>query len=92
MSNPNDGPAVTITTDTLKRLRRRIRPGDRITFITAIIYSDTDKLMHNRYQRDTGTVLKKYPHLVRVENRGSRIATVAYRDIVSVRRGGGRDG
>lgn len=93
MSNPSDGPAVIITTQTMERLRSRIQPGDRITFAMPVFYGgENGQSRRDQYRRVTGTVVRKYPHLVQAQDKAGRVVTVAYRDIVAVRKGGGRDG
>lgn len=88
MSNPSDGPSITITTDTLNHLRRRLQPGDRITFAAPVFYGgENGQARRDQYRRMTGTIVKKYPHLVQAQDEAGRMVTVAYRDIVVFKKG-----
>lgn len=86
--NLHEWKKVTITTQTVSRLKNRLHIGDRISFIAVLLYDkDTGLPMRGQYKKITRQVIKKYPHLVQVEDSGSRIITVPYRDILTVKKG-----
>lgn len=76
-----------ITADAVERLRKKIKLGDRVRFWEPAMYNEVNGgYAHGKYQKASGRVLCKFPHLVLVEKKNGQKTTVTYVELL--RKGG----
>lgn len=72
-----------ITVGKVRRLRKRLEPGEKVRFQEPVLYNDRNgSHAHGKHQQVEGIVIRKFPWLAQVRKQDGKLTTVTYVDLL----------